>query len=138
MMQAMQLSLWDAPAPTEQPESAPSGRPELPPGGHYVDEVIVTTFDTRDWRPERREEIAVHLLGGIEFHKLNNGKYVAFHAISSAVVDDYVLVAYQYLCTDHEFYLHLPHTPVEQLMDEWSKSGGQDYADDEDEEEDVA
>ena len=63
-MPIQQLPLWDAP-PMPTPEPAPSGRPVLPEGGYYPDEVQITQSHWADGdnRPEQLEKLARLRLG---------------------------------------------------------------------------
>ena len=143
-MPIQQLPLWDAP-PMPTPEPAPSGRPVLPEGGYYPDEVQITQSHWADGdnRPEQLEKLARLRLGDTNFVKFTwpckHGKYAVYRAISTAVVGEEVLIAWEYEQTDVEFFCHLPKTPVQEIIDEWLRfreNPGDVQVDDE--EEDVA
>ena len=137
-MQATQLSLWETPQPTPAPS-----RPALPPGGYYPDEIMITCERWSDGDTRDLERLALLRLGDTHFVKFTwaciHGKYAVFRAISTSVIEDCVQIAWEYECTDVEFFCHLPHTPVEEIIEEWlAVRGDPECAAVDEEEEDVA
>jgi len=90
----IQLSLWD---------EAPTQDMQVPGVPQFL--YLPHSWADCDTRPEQLERLSHVLLGTIEMFGRSDGKpKEVYRIVTTGVVDDEVIAAYQYMCNVKEFY----------------------------------